>query len=131
MFANCNNSKNQGDLGLGSAIAYFTEKGYTVSIPLTDSQDYDLIVDIGGNFCTIQVKTTSALKSSGAYKVELRTLGGNQSWNGVYKFLDKSKIKYIYILCSNGDRYLVPTNILNDKPNAIFVGGKKYNEYKI
>lgn len=29
------------------AIAYYSKLGYTISIPLTDSQDYDLIVDTG------------------------------------------------------------------------------------
>ena len=37
------NSKRQGNIGIGAAIAWFTVHGYTVSIPLTDSQDYDLI----------------------------------------------------------------------------------------
>lgn len=31
------NTKEKGNLGLGQAIAYFTLKGHTVSIPLTDS----------------------------------------------------------------------------------------------
>ena len=44
------NSKKQGDWGLGRAIAYFTLKEYTVSVPLTESQDYDLIVDATDNF---------------------------------------------------------------------------------
>lgn len=43
------NSKKQGDAGLGEAIAYFTRLGYTVQLPLTDSQDYALVVDIDGN----------------------------------------------------------------------------------
>jgi hypothetical protein len=42
------NSKKQGDWGLGSAIAWFTAQGYTVALPITDSQHYDLIVDIEG-----------------------------------------------------------------------------------
>lgn len=29
------------------AMAYFSKIGYTVSVPITDSQDYDLIVDNG------------------------------------------------------------------------------------
>ena len=40
------NSKKQGDAGLGIAIEYFTTKGYCVCIPLTDSQEYDLVVEI-------------------------------------------------------------------------------------
>lgn len=40
--------KNIGNTGLSMAIAYFGSNGYTVSIPLNDTQDYDLVVDIDG-----------------------------------------------------------------------------------
>lgn len=45
MFKNCKNTKQQGNIGLGVAIQYFTENMYLVSLPLNDSQDYDLIVE--------------------------------------------------------------------------------------
>jgi hypothetical protein len=41
MLKNQENSNKQGNVGLAEAIAYFTRFGYTVSIPLTDSQKYD------------------------------------------------------------------------------------------
>ena len=43
-------NKEKGNSALGIAIAYFSTNGYIVSIPLNDTQDYDLIVDknIGG-----------------------------------------------------------------------------------
>lgn len=47
MFENAINSKKQGDIGMCYAMAYFSKIGYTVSVPITDSQDYDLIVDNG------------------------------------------------------------------------------------
>ena len=34
---------------MGYAIAKLTELGYNISIPVTDSQDYDLIADLDGN----------------------------------------------------------------------------------
>ena len=34
-----NTNKEKGNSGLGLAIAYFTTKGYTVSIPLNDTQE--------------------------------------------------------------------------------------------
>lgn len=40
-----NTNKEKGNSGLGIAIAYFTTHGYTVSIPLNDTQDYDLVVE--------------------------------------------------------------------------------------
>lgn len=38
-------NKEKGNAGLGIAIAYYSANGYTVSIPLNDTQDYDLMVD--------------------------------------------------------------------------------------
>ena len=40
------NTRKQGDVGVGAAIAYFTEQGYMVAVPLTDNQDYDLVIEI-------------------------------------------------------------------------------------
>ena len=38
-------NKQKGNTALGIAIAYFSINGYTVSIPLNDTQDYDLIAE--------------------------------------------------------------------------------------
>ena len=37
-------NKEKGNTGLGVAIAYYSSNGYIVSIPLNDTQVYDLIV---------------------------------------------------------------------------------------
>ena len=42
---NFTTNKEKGNTSLGIAIAYYTSNGYTVSLPLNDTQDYDLIVD--------------------------------------------------------------------------------------
>ena len=41
-------NKQRGNCGLGIAIAYFSTNGYTVSISLNDTQDYDLLIDKDG-----------------------------------------------------------------------------------
>ena len=38
-------NKEKGNSGLGMAIAYFSTNGYVVSIPLNDTQDYDLVIE--------------------------------------------------------------------------------------
>ena len=57
-----NTNREKGNSGLGIAIAiaiaYFATNGYTVSIPLNDTQDYDLVVEKDGILKTIQVKAT-------------------------------------------------------------------------
>ena len=53
-----NTNKEKGNTGLGITIAYFTANGYTVSIPLNDTQDYDLVIDKNNELETVQVKAT-------------------------------------------------------------------------
>lgn len=40
-----NSNKEKGNAGLSLAIGYYGSNGYTVSLPLNDTQDYDLIID--------------------------------------------------------------------------------------
>ena len=51
-------NKQKGNTSLGIAIAYFSSNGYTVSIPLNDTQDYDLIIEKDNLFQAVHVKST-------------------------------------------------------------------------
>lgn len=131
MFNNCKNTKEQGNIGLGVAIQYFTQNLYTVSLPLNDSQDYDLIIeDKDGILKKVQVKTSSQISPHNTYKVNLRVLGGNSKKNQVHKMGNEVKYDLLFILCDNGDRYLIPKTIIKDLVNSITVG-KIYAKYKI
>lgn len=44
------NNKNRGRAGMSVAIAYYGSNGYTVSLPLSDTQWYDLIIEKDGVF---------------------------------------------------------------------------------
>jgi hypothetical protein len=46
-------NQDKGRAGISMAIAYFGANGYTVSIPLNDTQWYDLIVEKDGIFQTV------------------------------------------------------------------------------
>ena len=94
----------QGNVGLGKAIAHFTQKGYVISIPLNDSQDYDLIVEYEGNLHKVQVKTVYAKSTSGFYRVELRT----RTSRGTDKNFGDSNSEFLFILTDCGDSYLIP-----------------------
>ena len=76
LFTECTNSQSQGNVGMGQAIAYYTQKGYTVSIPLNDCQEYDLVVEYPDGLKKVQVKTTRQKAPSGKYIVSLRTMSG-------------------------------------------------------
>ena len=64
----------QGTYGVGSAINYFTSMGWTVYVPINDSQDHDLVVEEKSILKKVQVKTTKFIpKGSNYYQVELQT----------------------------------------------------------
>jgi len=106
------NTKKQGDVGLGQAIAWFVSNNYTVSVPLTDSQDYDLLVDKDGKIQRVQVKTTS-YKRNDNYSVQLSVKGGNRSGAGRIKKFDKNKVELVFVLTDTGDKYLIPSGDIN------------------
>ncbi len=126
---NSKNSRKQGDIGLGNAIAYFASRGWTVCIPLTDNQHYDLIVDDGNKLNRIQVKTSKCINENKTYDVELRTMGGNRSGIGKTTLFDPKKLEYVFVLTNNGNRYLIPAKKI--KATCGITVGKKWNEYKI
>jgi len=64
-------TQRKGDTATACAIAKFTEMGYDVSIPLTESAAYDLIVDTSEGLKRVQVKY-----SSGPW-VDLRRIHSN------------------------------------------------------
>ena len=71
-------NKEKGNSALGIAIAYFSTNGYIVSIPLNDTQDYDLIVDKNNKVEKIQVKSTGCITKYGKYQVALKSCGGTK-----------------------------------------------------
>lgn len=123
------NSKKQGDAGLGAAIGWFTENSYTVCVPLTDSQSYDLVVEIDGKLSRVQVKTTTSIDEYGVYTVSLSTSGGNRSGTGKVVHFDPSKVEYLFVLAGNGNRYFIPSSFIKCKRSMNL--GKNYLQFKI
>lgn len=83
-------NKEKGNTSLAIAIAYYTSVGYTVSIPLNDTQDYDLLVEKDNNIKKIQVKSTSCKTKYNNYQVALKSCGGTKG--KTYKTLIETKI---------------------------------------
>lgn len=91
---------------MGIAIGYFVAQGYTVSVPLTDSQDYDLIIDTSEWLKSVQVKTTRYTKY-GKYVVNLKVSGWNKSGEKT-KLFTENKSDYLFVLTEAGTKYLIP-----------------------
>ena len=127
LFEKANNTKKQGDIGLGIAIGWFVKNGMTVSIPLTDSQDYDLIADVHGRLQKIQVKTTSFKTKSKNYMVSLSVKGGNRTSKGTIKVFDKTKVDSVFIVVSDNTKFWIPCTSINVSNNITLC--EKYKRF--
>jgi hypothetical protein len=124
------NPRKQGDIGVGVAIGWFITNDYSVSIPISESQRYDLVVEKDGILYRVQIKTCTRLKRSGGFEVALTTSGGNQSWSGISHYFDKTASELLFILTDSGKKYLIPTQVLKNNARSITVG-IKWREYLI
>lgn len=119
-------NKDKGRAGLAAAIGYFGMNGYTVSIPLNDTQEYDLLVDNGDNILKISVKATSQRSQYGVSIVNLRNMGGT---NGTVYGREKDKNNdYVFVINEIEEKWLLPKAVLTN--NSINLG-EKYNQYKL
>lgn len=119
----------QGNLGLAKAINYFVSHSIPVSIPLNDTQKYDLVADFNGKLQRISVKTSRNTTTGGkTYQVQLRNTGGS-SGKSVTRLFDNETVDYLFIYTADDKMYLIPTADL-EIVNSITVG-LKYTEYLI
>lgn len=125
------NSKKQGDAGLGVAISWFVLNGNTVCIPLTDSQDYDLVIEENSILKKVQVKTAYSKEKKSSfqpYKVGLRTRTTINGKN-IHVGFDNTKVDYVFILTLDNEKYLIPSDIIVNKTVIVLSG--KYLSYKV
>ncbi|MGL5574478.1 MAG: group I intron-associated PD-(D/E)XK endonuclease [Bacteroidales bacterium] len=118
-------SKDKGRAGLASAIGFFGANGYTVCLPINDTQDYDIVVDDGNKLMKVQVKATGQLKTSGGYTVSLKSSGGTNG--GIYGRVCDSEIDLLYVLCGDGSSFLIPFDEIKNLRSCVTLS--KTNEY--
>lgn len=112
----------QGNYGLGKAIGYYTSQGCTVSIPLNDTQGYDLVIDTGFKLYRIQVKTTTYKKHNNYYV----NLSSSRSDN---KDFDNTTCDLIFILTKDENMYEIPSNCI--KCTQQMALSDKYDMFKV
>ena len=118
-------NKEIGNSSLGIAIAYFTCNGYVTSIPLNDTQDYDLIVEKEGIMYRVQVKGTSFKTKYGIYQVALKSSGGTKG--KFYKTVTDTKVELLFIVTKELTKYLIPVDVFKNKYTLNL--GKEYDKY--
>ena len=108
-----NYKSDQGNVGLGRAIDYYTSYGISSSLPLNDTQKYDLIVDKNNKLQRVSVKTTSQLtENKKYYRVQLKNSGGASGKCKVRKF-NNTSCDILFILTMSGTMYEIPSNLVN------------------
>lgn len=121
------NTKQFGNIAIGKAINYFLSQGHVVSLPVNDSQSYDLVVDFNDKLNKIQVKMTSQKSEYGIFLVDLRNTGGNRSRNTAKNF-DTNSCDYVFACTADDQLFLIPSNKCNKHSVAL---GEKVKNYKL
>ena len=123
-------NKNIGNAGLSVAIAYFGANGHAVSIPLTDTQEYDLVVELDGELKRVQVKATNFKRTCGTYTLSLQTSAGIP--RRVVKTVKDTNVDLLFCLCGDGSTYLIPREDIASR-TTLSLGPEtgKYAKYRV
>ena len=119
-------SKQQGNIGMSHAIQHYTSLGYCVSIPLTDSQEYDLIVDDGNQLKKVQVRTTRFKNKNNSFTVSVKSCGGTKGT--IYHRVADSKVDELFVLTSDLEQYVIPKDVV---PRSTISLCTTYQHYKV
>lgn len=122
------NSRKQGDAGLGIAISWYACHGVPVSLPLTDSQEYDLIIDQNGVLERVQVKT--CLFKRTYFEVMLSTQGGNRKNNYISKTADQIDYDRLFISTGDSSMYEIPKKDIAHIKRFLRLG-PSYDKYRL
>lgn len=119
-------NKQKGNSGLGVAIGYFMQQGYIVSIPINDTQCYDLAVDIDGKLNKVQVKATGQ-KDNGVTVVNAKSSGGTNG--GIYQRLVDTDIDLLFVTNEEKEMWLMPKEAIKSRSTISL--GSKYAQYRV
>ena len=120
-------NKQRGNCGLGIAIGYFSTHGFTVSIPLNDTQDYDLLIDKDNKIKSVQVKYTTCKTKYGKYQVALKSCGGTKG--ETYKTVVDTNVDYLFVATEQLDMFLIPIEEIKNKSTLNLC--EKYERYRL
>ena len=101
-------NKDKGRAGMSMGIAYFGANGYTVNIPLNDTQWYDFIVEKDGKMQTVQCKATGSKDNA----ISLRSCGGTKG--GTYDTVINHPVDLLFCLDKDLNMYVIPVDILRE-----------------
>lgn len=112
-------NKDKGRAGMALGIAWFGANGYTVNIPLNDTQWYDFIVEKNGEFKTVQCKATGSQDNH----INLRSSGGTNG--GIYDNVLNHQLDYLFCLDKEQNMYVIPMDELRKAGNINSIALRK------
>jgi PD-(D/E)XK endonuclease len=121
--------REQGDFGELSAMYWLASRGARIAIPVGNNSHWDLVAELDDRAVRVQVKT-GRHRRRGRWEVTVSTRGGNQSWTGVAKLLDRSRFDYLFVLVADGRRWFIPAESV-DGCSCLCLGGPKYDEFEV
>lgn len=110
-----NTNKEKGRAGLSLAIAYFGSNGYTVSLPINDTQWYDLIVEKDGIFQTVQCRCTGSKDNV----ISLRSCGGTHGAS--YDNVLNHPLDLLFCADAHKNMYVIPVEHLRKHKNRSMI----------
>ena len=100
--------KQTGRIGLSMAINYFTIKGYTISLPINDTQWYDFVIEKDGIFQTVQCKATGSSDNV----ISLRSTGGTKG--STYDFVLDHNLDFLFCLDKDQNMFVIPVQDMKE-----------------
>ena len=105
-------NKDKGRAGIALAIAYFGANGYTVSLPLNDTQWYDMIVEKNNVFQTVQCKFTASKDKA----INLCSCGGTDG--SKYDSILNHPVDLLFCADNEQNLFLIPRKDIIEAGNV-------------
>ena len=105
-------NKDKGRAGLSLGIAYFGSNGYTINMPLNDTQWYDFVIEKDGKFQTVQCKATGSKDNS----IALKSFGGTNG--GAYDSVLNHPLDILFCIDKDKHMYVIPIDDLRSAGNT-------------
>ena len=110
-------------------MEWFASQAHAIYVPIGHSPTYDFIAERQRELLRVQVKTSTRFTNR-RWEVAVCTRGGNQSWSGITKRLDPTRIDYLFVVVGDGRRWSIPAHAIDSGTNLL-LGGPKYARFEV
>lgn len=105
-------NRDKGRAGMVMGIAYFGANGYTINIPLNDTQWYDFVIEKEGCFQTVQCKATGSENNV----ISLKSNGGTNG--GAYDSVLNHNVDLLFCLDKDKNMFVIPVQDIKESGNT-------------